>query len=380
MSNTKIMFTADVRYAAKGRWMEILAALAGKELELFLPGGKYRIGQHGPCPVHGGRDGFRFFRNASETGGGVCNTCGTFSDGFSLLRWLQPDKRFPQVVEDVAMVLGMTQEQHREGAKRPVQVAPMVQSERGVIAAKPKASDEFLRKLLQEAWAATIPVTNAAAKPLQRYLRNRGLSERMVARIPTIRFHSALPYINEDGKEEGKWPAMVAMFTDPKGRPVTLHRTYLTISGHKAPVKEPKKLMAYPSDRGMVGGAVRLAPLGSPVLGIAEGVETSLAVIQATGMPVWAGLTATLLERFAPPESVRTIVHWADLDRSGRGAEAARHLKDRLKEQGIAVKAMYPTIPIAPNAKGADWNDVLSTVGIQGFPLSLPRMLRPQAA
>jgi phage/plasmid primase-like uncharacterized protein len=45
-------------------------------------------GDHVPCPVHGGEDGFRLFPDWRQSGGGICNTCGTFGNGVLLLAWL----------------------------------------------------------------------------------------------------------------------------------------------------------------------------------------------------------------------------------------------------------------------------------------------------
>ena len=70
----------DVRQLAAGRWTEILEAVA-PALEPALR----RPGRHVPCPVHGGKDGFRLFRDVAQTGGGICNTCGAFHDGFAVL-------------------------------------------------------------------------------------------------------------------------------------------------------------------------------------------------------------------------------------------------------------------------------------------------------
>ncbi|MBB3105091.1 DUF7146 domain-containing protein [Azomonas macrocytogenes] len=73
-----------VRQAIAGQWLFVLASLA-PELEPALR----KPGRHVPCPIHGGKDGFRLFKDAHETGGGVCNTCGTRHDGFELLMWLR---------------------------------------------------------------------------------------------------------------------------------------------------------------------------------------------------------------------------------------------------------------------------------------------------
>ena len=107
----------------------------------------------------------------------------------------------------------------------------------------------------------------------------------------------------------------------------------------------------------MQGGAIRLFPAG-PELGITEGIETALAVRQRTAMPVWAALSASLLERCEPPAGVRLVVIWADLDRSGAGEAAANRLRDRLLTQGIQVALHLPAGPIPVGQKGLDWADL----------------------
>ena len=61
----------EVRAAAEGRWLEICGILAPQ-----LAPAMEKIGTHVPCPVHGGDDGFRLFKDFSKSGGGICNTCG----------------------------------------------------------------------------------------------------------------------------------------------------------------------------------------------------------------------------------------------------------------------------------------------------------------
>lgn len=76
------MYKIDVKAverAAFGRWAEIYSALAPQlrdKLEQPL--------KHGACPIHGGTDGFRFFKDFRDRGGCICNTCGSF-DGLHLL-------------------------------------------------------------------------------------------------------------------------------------------------------------------------------------------------------------------------------------------------------------------------------------------------------
>jgi hypothetical protein len=166
---------------------------------------------------------------------------------------------------------------------------------------------------------------------------------------------------NDHNKIElaGRYPAMVALVADAEGAPVTVHRTYLTRDGRKAPVPAPKKLMGYPGDR-LVGGAIRLFAPG-PVLGVAEGIETALAVHRRTGMPVWSAVSANLLERLEPPAQTSLVVVWADRDRSGAGEAAAMRMRQRALCRGISVAVHLPPGPAPAGAKGIDWADVWCT-------------------
>jgi putative DNA primase/helicase len=151
------------------------------------------------------------------------------------------------------------------------------------------------------------------------------------------------------------------------GNPVTMHRTFLTNDGKKANLPYPKKFMPYPSDRNLTGGAVRLCQAES-VLGIAEGIETALAVRQTTGLAVWAALSCTLLERFEPPTGTKHVAIWGDLDRKGVGGDSARKLAERLYEQGIITSLHIPPASLLGDCKSVDWLDVLNRVGPSGFP------------
>src|SRR5690606_37002179 len=98
----------------------------------------------------------------------------------------------------------------------------------------------------------------------------------------------------------------------------------------KAPVETPKKMMPVPNGKTVIGASIKLGkPIGG-VLGVAEGVETALAVRTGSGMVTWSVLNATLLESFVPPDSARTLFIWADLDREHRGKRRGEEAAKRL--------------------------------------------------
>lgn len=73
---------AKVRVAAAGHWHRIIPAITTISDD-------YLSGQHGECPMCGGgpdADRWRTFGDFSEVGGAVCNQCGKFADGFSLIQ------------------------------------------------------------------------------------------------------------------------------------------------------------------------------------------------------------------------------------------------------------------------------------------------------
>jgi putative DNA primase/helicase len=76
-------------------------------------------------------------------------------------------------------------------------------------------------------------------------------------------------------------PAMVAIVTDAGGKPVNIHRTYLTRDGRKAGVPQPRKMMPGSLPK---GSAIGLAPPAGR-LGIAEGIETALAAMKLFQVP-----------------------------------------------------------------------------------------------
>jgi putative DNA primase/helicase len=107
------------------------------------------------------------------------------------------------------------------------------------------------------------------------------------------------------------------------------------------------------------GGAIRLYPLeaGQP-LALAEGIETALAVREATGWPVWATIAAEFMKEVVLPSEVKEVVVCADHDKAG--IDAACALARKLIREGREVRLAVPP------EEGDDWLDVLVKSGAAG--------------
>lgn len=174
------------------------------------------------------------------------------------------------------------------------------------------------------------------------YLAGRGLA---VPADAPMRFHPACPR----GADGEQWPAMLALMTDPATcEPVGVHRTFLLPDGSgKAPGPLPAKMMAGNA------GVVRLVPDAevSAGLGLAEGIETALAVMQGfVWRPVWAAASAGAIRTFPVLPGLRAITVFADPD--GPGMAAGQACAERWTKAGAEARI------IAPPA-GADFNDLV---------------------
>ena len=337
----------DPTTEARGRWPEIFKDLAGGALDEAMN----HPGHHVSCPVHGGKsgDGFRLFKTYVQDGGGICNSCGGKSNGFAVLSWLK-GYAFKDAVREVSNWIRGGSDMAAVPIKRKLPPAPVEVIDYAGALAK-----------INEVWLASKPIQGTVA---ELYLAKRGIFRENIP--PSLRFHPGLKFWDpKEKKDYGVFPCMLAPVKDKNGLILSIHRTFLTPEGDKAPVPEPKKLMAKCADLG--GSAIKLwTP--RDVLGLAEGIETALAARAIARIPVWSCVSAVLMELVEIPESVRHVVIWADLDRTRRGEIAADKIADRIAEMGKTVEIVLPNGPIPENKKGVDWLDVLLTEGLEGFP------------
>src|SRR3546814_11526798 len=107
-----------------------------------------------------------------------------------------------------------------------------------------------------------------------------------------IRF---VPKLKVTGENVKFLSAMSALVRAPDGTPHTLHRTYLQ-TGQKADISSPRRMMpgGFP-----IGSYVELSPPAEE-MGVAEGIETALAVTHDFGIPCWSTISADGLKAFTP--------------------------------------------------------------------------------
>ena len=333
-----------VREQARGFWHDILPAIG-------IPSEALR-NRHQPCPCCGGRDRFRF-DDKEGRGTFICSHYRNGGgDGFDLvMHFLQCD--FQAAMQAVAQVLGMAPGGQLKKVPMP-NTATQAPTER---------VKDHLATLIS-IWDKTQPVHDL--DPVAAYLQHRGLDWQSVTgfHIDALRFHPALKYFapTSGGKTQclGEHPAMVASITDTSGQMQGLHLTYLQAGGAgKLALSDtdgqplPAKKMRSRFAGSLSGCAIRLYEHNGR-LAVCEGIETALAVREASGLPVWACLSAIGLQSLVLPTNLAELFIYCDNDNSGQGYRAGHALALRAIKAGIKCHLWQPEQP------GMDALDVLN--------------------
>lgn len=315
----------DAKQAATGRWEWLLGE--------FGIDPKYLKNKHGPCPICGGEDRFRF-DNKDGRGTWFCNSCGA-GDGFDLVMQVT-GMGFQDVAKRVESLAGQAPEKKRDFTKPlPVQKRKM---------------------LLNRTWK------KCTGEVHLEYLKNRGLVDTIDFLTSDVRSCWQLYY-----QDNETFPAMVCMVRDPKGRPVSLHRTFLFPNGSRQ-----KKMM--PPLGELKGAAIHLIePEKADVLVVGEGVESALSAwLMVVGrhdwnyswerVACWATISSFGMEnveiQVQRPDSSRRIAHLivaGDSDKNFVGQAAAYKLASRYAKGKNVIDQV--TV-YRPGTLGQDANDV----------------------
>lgn len=295
---------------ATGRWREILPRLGVSP--------KFLMNRHGPCPICGGVDRYRF-DDRKGSGSYYCNQCGA-GVGIVLVRKINAWD-YKTACDEIDKIIGNDQ----PPKPKPVQHQSQGGGDRA----------GALARLLVEA---------CSPKVVTDYLNSRGIT----ICSSVLRGHSACPYIGPEGNFVGRYPAVVAPISGADGDVISAQRIYIG-----SDLNPRKKVL--PPTATISGGAVRLLPVNNE-MGVAEGVETAMAAAELFGIPVWAALSAVGLEKFVPPRGITSLTVFGDNDANFVGQLAAYSLAKRLGG-GLTVSVHIPPEP------DTDWADVIQKRG-----------------
>ena len=201
----------------------------------------------------------------------------------------------------------------------------------GVLAFRPRDDNtEGAMRLWQQAGAADQTIVS-------KYLRGRRIT---LPPPPSLRFHPRLWQ-----SKDFTGPAMISSLTDASGAIRAVHQTWLREDGSDKADIETQRQVKGPSK----GCAIRLCPVAG-TLAVAEGIETALSFMQASGIPTWSAGSAGGLRSVNLPPEVSHVVIAADGDE--RGEAAAFFAANRFRKQGRTAEVYR-----AP--AGKDFNDLL---------------------
>ncbi len=316
MANNRSMSAQDVSALLADKIEPLAIAILGEPSHRTTHNWRWGDGQSMSVEVSGEKRG-RWFSHKDGVGGDAlelvrhksCNGDRKAAYRWAL-QWLGVD--------------GVTPPQTR--AKPPVVVAPI-----------PTNKQRIDRAL--SIWVETVPATKSA---VEIYLKSRELN------LPTtdaLRFHPACPRgIGET------LSAMVALMRDPlTGEPCGIHRTFLRADGTGKIEHGTAKMLLGLSGVIMLTNTIDV----TYSLGIGEGIETCLAIMQNGFTPMWAVGSAGGITKFPVLPMVTDLTIFADNDEKGTGQNAAKECAARWVGDGRTVQVMLPKI-------GTDWADAAS--------------------
>ena len=277
--------------------MDSSGELAAVALKLGLR--RSGAGWRGPCPVHGGSKSP--FALRSGEGGRLLVHCHAGCEAAEILSALRGQRILP-----------------REGVAVPRAKPPSVE---------PRAPRDWSGSA-QMLWDRGVAI---AGTVVERYLAARGCGG---IESDALRCLEAGVF--------GPTPCMMALVSDiVTARPITLHFTRLNAAGTaKAEVERPKLLL---TGHRKSGGCIRLSPDDDVTLGLglAEGIETALAVMTRFGFaPIWATVDAGNLRSFPVLAGIEALSIFADHDPAG--IDAAKHCAHRWSDAGRETRIQFP--------------------------------------
>lgn len=288
----------------------------------------------GLCPFH--QEATGSFSVNDEKGVYFCRGCGATGDIF---KWIEETERcdFKTALARVRGLVGQIEQDGLRYSHRQ-QFEPV----------HPTRVNDELQKSIKGLFSASAGYKPSGA--VEKYLSGRGLN---LAKMPGVDlgvFHFNPSLYHKETRD--RLPGMLVRIDDAQGQIIGIHRTFLKVHPDgrvtKAPVSPAKKMLGHHSH-----GAARLcAP--AKIMQVAEGIETALSVMQATGIATWAALSLSNMENICLPDECEKVILCTDNDmKDDRAAEVA------IQRAATAHVVNGRKVEIARPPKGFDFNDML---------------------
>lgn len=203
---------------------------------------------------------------------------------------------------------------------------------------KPKTNNSIAYAL--QIWELGLVVKGTLG---EKYFQSRAIFKQVP---PSIRYINNLRHY----PSKSSFPALLCSIQNHLGAIQGVQRIYLSKDGKgKAEINPVKMILGE-----MKGHAIRLSE-ASTILGICEGVETALSIIEAgVNFPIWSAISASNMHDIKIPKVVREVIIFPDGDVAGEAA--AIKAAERFFLEGKTVKVARPP-------KDKDFNDLLCEAG-----------------
>lgn len=323
---------AAIKNAAHGCW--------GNEILPYFGIDKHFLsGKHSPCPIHGGKDGFRF----TDEGRGfwVCATCtdSKFLDGFNLIekhRGISNREAFRMVADYIRNNSSSIHVQKMLTKKETSGISPVkTQTQRQEIGAL------YAKAILSQCIRRTHP-----------YLQTKGLTQLVLINTKS--------YPVPDSAQIVRAGALIIPLYDLEtGRLVSLQ--FINADKTRGYIANSSIANAVHT----VSGALSLS---LDWIGVTEGFANALVASIVTGADIVMACDASSLvskcQRIAASHPEKRIVFFCDNDKDGKGQKA-----------GFKASNLTGGVTITPPGVGQDWSDYFLKYGLEQTRITISNQL-----
>ena len=351
---------AEVIAHATGLWSQILTAHGIAE--------HFLSGKHSSCPIHAGKDGFRFTDEGK--GSWVCATCtnGKFKDGIDLIAMYLYNNNIKEAFKSVAKYLGLSHESQLQtnNVKQP---SNPIQERHNQQATKLEQEQKLLTKKKVAGAHADNIISSCVMRP-HPYLQNKSVNQSVWVNTRNYEIHYEKNNTHT-GKIENKKQtiyanALIIHINDIGNHQQLIGAQFINADGSRAyiagtPIAEGIHIIEGNNDL--------------PFVGVVEGYLTGLSVFMATGATIIVTFDANGMrskaERLKASFPGKQLVFFGDNDsnKQNTGNEAA--LEAATKTNGLII--------IPPEA-GQDWNDYHHGYGLDVTKTEIAKQLEAQKA